>query len=657
MIWYKALTIALGGVCAFFYASRVVKTQYGAFLCGLLYSLSTFQIVNLFFHFSDSLVFFPLLLLGLDLAMENKGGLLFSLSVALAACTNAVFFFSEAVFLILYFAVKLWCREYTLSVRKFFEMAGYTVSGLMAAGVILLPTVISVAGNPRASAGFESAWQLLFLKPVHFAEIFRSLLFPAEFMSTRALYILSNTVQADLYIPLFGCVLWAAYVLRNRKSFTARLLTVCLVFALVPFLNSAFMLFNAEYYARWLFMPAFFMAIATVNAYEDRTLSLKKGFSFVGGLALIFVGNIIWWRIRYGVGSVIDPIKFCYLIVVAAGGLIFCLLLRSIQRLQFGNVMVASALCIFVLGTGFINTLLVKEAYTSQGFSAEAFFNAEPELSKGEYYRIDTVNSYINKGYLMDVSSVNSFSSTIAPSVFDFYRLLGCERTVRSNRSNDIDSIRTLLSCRYIVASPGYDFKLDKQNKTAIAQSEHYTVYETDYYIPMGYAYRYAVTQEEFDKLPAQLKDEALVAALVLDEQTEAYGLQWLSAEKLSAAALWQLEDEVAFHQDHCCSSFTRTRTGYEAEITLRDGAMVFFSIPYSKGFTVTVNGVVVQPIVADYAFYAVPCDAGNNKISFVYRQPGLRAGCLLSAAGICVIIAMTILQAKRNKEHNEYGA
>jgi len=250
MIWYKALTIALGGVCAFFYASRVVKTQYGAFLCGLLYSLSTYQIVNLYFHFSDSLVFFPLLLLGLDLAMENKGGLLFSLSVALAACTNAVFFFSEAVFLILYFAVKLWCREYTLSVRKFFEMAGYTVSGLMAAGVILLPTVISVAGNPRASAGFETIQQLLFLKPVYFAEIFRSLLFPAEFMSTRALYILINTVQADLYIPLFGCVLWAAYVLSSRKSFTARLLMVCLVFALIPFLNSAFMLFNAEYYAR-----------------------------------------------------------------------------------------------------------------------------------------------------------------------------------------------------------------------------------------------------------------------------------------------------------------------------------------------------------------------------------------------------------------------
>mgnify|MGYP002517281046 CR=1 FL=1 len=38
-------------------------------------------------------------------------------------------------------------------------------------------------------------------------------------------------------------------------------------------------------------------------------------------------------------------------------------------------------------------------------------------------------------------------------------------------------------------------------------------IYSYELYIPMGYSFRYAVTQEDFEKLPQELKDEALVRA------------------------------------------------------------------------------------------------------------------------------------------------
>lgn len=654
MVWYKALTIGLAGAAACLYSARQVKTTFGVWLVGMLYAVSTYQVVNLFFHFSDSLVFFPLLLLGLDWAMEGKGSALFALSVGVAACTNAVFFFSEAVFIILYFAVKLWVGEYKLTLRRFFEMAAATASGLLLAGVVLLPTLVSVAGNPRASDGFSSLRTMLLLKPVQFAEIFRSLLLPAEFMTTRALYIASNPVQADLYIPLFGCVLWGAYVLKERKGMIARLLLVSFVIAMVPVLNSAFMMFNAEYYARWFFMPGFFMAIATAKAYEDRALPLKGGFAFVGATALVFVGNIVWWRVWYKVNSVVDPVKFTYLVVVAMGGLVFCLLLRRLQTLHMGNFLVGLALCVFMLGTGFMNTVLVKEAYRAQGFADSVYFDQSPQWEAEGYYRIDTVNSYINKGFLMDVSSVNSFSSTIAVSMFDFYDLLEVGRTVRSNRTNEVSSVRTLLSCRYIITSPGYDLQWNSEGSRLVQDDGNYAVYEHESYIPMGYTFRYATTQAEFAKLPKALKDEALVAALVFEQPVDGCGLQWVSAEELERLAQTQLADEIAYHQSVCCSRFECTKTGYRATIELPSEALVFFSIPQSNGFSVTVNGESAEYYLVDSAFYAVACRPGASEIEFCFEQPGLKAGMVMSLVGACGIALGCFWQkrtgAKRQK-------
>ena len=82
---------------------RVVKKPEYQILGGLLYAFSGYTMYNTFFnHFLDVMVFFPLLMIGMDELVDNNRHGVFALSVCLAAVVNFVFFVAEAVFMILY---------------------------------------------------------------------------------------------------------------------------------------------------------------------------------------------------------------------------------------------------------------------------------------------------------------------------------------------------------------------------------------------------------------------------------------------------------------------------------------------------------------------------------------------------------------------------
>lgn len=62
---------------SYFYIKRFVKDQYYAVIGSILYAFSGFAVYNIFFnHFHEVIVFFPLLLIGVEeLVTNNRKGL------------------------------------------------------------------------------------------------------------------------------------------------------------------------------------------------------------------------------------------------------------------------------------------------------------------------------------------------------------------------------------------------------------------------------------------------------------------------------------------------------------------------------------------------------------------------------------------------------
>ena len=142
----------IASLTAYAYIRRFVRNPNAALIGGMLYAFSGFQLFNIFFnHFQDVTAFFPLLLIAMEeLVNQNRRGV-FALSVALLAIINYFFFTGQVVFLVLYFIVRCFSKDFHATLRKFFLVLLEAVIGVMIACVILLPAALAILANSRVS--------------------------------------------------------------------------------------------------------------------------------------------------------------------------------------------------------------------------------------------------------------------------------------------------------------------------------------------------------------------------------------------------------------------------------------------------------------------------------------------------------------------------
>jgi hypothetical protein len=140
-----------------------------------------------------------------------------------------------------------------------------------------------------------------------------------------------------------------------------------------------------------------------------------------------------------------------------------------------------------------------------------------------------------------------------------------------------------------------------------------------------------------------------LIKALVLsDEQIEKYGdiLTEMSPTLPHNFSRTSYERVCREKQENCSKSFSCDSHGFTADIELKKPELVFFSVPYSEGWTASVNGKPADVEKVSYGFMAVKADAGDNKIEFRYETPGFRTGaCISLGAGGVLIVYLLIMR------------
>ena len=187
----------------------------------------------------------------------------------------------------------------------------------------------------------------------------------------------------------------------------------------------------------------------------------------------------------------------------------------------------------------------------------------------------------------------------------------------------------------------------------------------------MGFSFDKYVTEEELDRISNANKPQALLYAMVLTrEQMERNAdITGYDAEKYAQlygdepSRFRSAVDNYSYGENqykvacqtliqHSCRHFAYTDDGFEATYDNRGGdTLVFFSVPFSEGFSATVNDVPVGIERADFGFMAVRVPAGTDSlIRFTYETPGLRTGAMLSfgaLAAFAVYLAAAIIIRK----------
>ena len=89
-----------------------------------------------------------------------------------------------------------------------------------------------------------------------------------------------------------------------------------------------------------------------------------------------------------------------------------------------------------------------------------------------------------------------------------------------------------------------------------------------------------------------------LLHALILnEEQAETYGDIITEIKDISSVSLNQQQylKDCQLHIAEACHDFSYDAKGFSAQIELNQPKLVFFSVPYDKGWSAQVNGVPVQ--------------------------------------------------------------
>ena len=688
------LKFATASFCAFLFLRRFVKKPGSALIGALLYAFSGFQVYNVFFnHFHDPVAFFPLMLWGIEETVQNKRKGVFAFSVCLCAMTNYVFFVGNCFFCVIYFIMRFAQKSFKITWKTFFTLAFEAVLGFVMSLVVVLPAVLSVMTNNRLDRSYSELKKALIYMTgdkvywLRYGHILQSIFFPPDIPSRVNFFYGHTTRWASnaAWIPLFGTTGVISYFFSKRKKTLKFMIAFLVICALVPVLNSIFVMGNTGYYARWMYMIVLMMALATVIAIDDDTISFRPGLIGTGicCAAIAVPVALMWYKdekkeelMNLGRGQMPNWIWISIAVAVA------CLIATHILMKYFRGQKIfiraiASVLCVVILVYGWMHTLLGRSLGSDKDFLIDAAINGELTLEDDEFYRLDfyrtsSSGELDNLGLYWGYPTIQCFNSSVNTAILDFYPKVGVTRNVASRPESKYYGLRSFLSTKYSLISTSktskhdtsgfsyYDTQIYYTYSTSKTQRS-YDVYVNDYYIPMGYTYTHFMTEKEFERVAKDSRHALLCRYLVVPNDKADYYSKFMTQVKYGDIVNSQLNEESYFQScldrlaGDVCDTFETSTNGATASINMDKKNLVFFSVPYDSGWSAYVNGKKVEVQNVYYGFMAVECPEGQCDIELKYEMPGLKIGFVATIVSLLVFVGYLFINRKSNGNYKVF--
>ena len=651
-------------VTAYWYLRRFVREEDWAVFCSLLYAFSGFAVYNIFFnHFHEAIVFFPLLLIGLEKAMtENKHGL-FAAAVAVNAVVNYWFFIGEVFFVAIYFLCRLTSPQWRLTTRRFFGLALEAVLGLGVAMAAFLPSVLAIMGNPRTTSDSlllgGNLWY--YSNPQRYLGILHSLFFAPDMPALNNFFPDHGAQWASLsaYLPFVGTVGVLAYFFAARKSWLKKILAVSAILALVPVGNHLFVLENWSYYARWFYMPTLMMVLATAIALENvDKAKIGKAIRVTGGAIVIILVISGLTPSRTDDGWKIGLYKNLYRFL-GTGALTvvsFLVCAWALRRWRHGprfRERFCSVLLVGCFVFTFTMMLVGKYTYSDNRWITQAALPGRGTMDMsqpGEFARSDVYKGNDNLAMYWDLPNIQCFHSIVPVSLMTFYPEVGVKRDVSSKPEEKYVHLRSLLSVKWLYINQREENQSPMRGFTLTDIRLGYNIYENQNYLPMGFSYDRYISEEEWEALPTDYKSRALLHGIYLEEDAAARHQDILEPVEegwTGALAVDELELDVADRRTMLCDSFTVDTKGFTATADFDRERLVFFSVPYDKGWSATVNGAPARVEKVNVGFMAVRVPAGPVTIRFDYLTPGLLPGAITTGVSLVLLLLYLLIAAR----------
>lgn len=664
---------AVAALTSFLYFRRMTRDERLALIGSVLYALSSFTVVNTqFYHFTEVIAFFPLILLGLEIAMSDapRPGLL-ALFCGLNALANYYFMFSSALLAALYFVFRFFSEDWKPArcFRRVFLAVFECGVGCALSGVLLLPSLMHMLTITRTGGGLSVLMDGY--QPAVLLERLRALLMPIESNVVHAYYgDAASWSSTACYLPVFGLTGAAVFLfMQKTQRWLKGLLAALLLASAVPVLCGAFALFTNASYTRWWYGLALLLTLAAL--YALRAVSSRRAWlAAFAACSLAALALTLPMLLPEGVLSLLparaqtlianrktgayagDAFRALSLALSLLGGGAMLLLIAGKPRFAPALALVCAVACAQYAGYIAVGDSQLLSGGSEPGKGVYTLHQiAEPTLDSLEfddpetYARIDYGPMLRNYGLLRGSSSLTCFSSLRTSTIGRFVSMagFGYDESTTVMPPSDDGAIRALLS-----VTEYHRFNADETVPEGFVFSHEengFAVYENPNAVPMGFL-QTTVTGTHHQRMDADTVGPVMLAAVTLaDSELEAYGDR---LNKLDVHSIPAWEESAAKLQQNACDSFEITDSGFTAHISAKEAGVVVFTIPFDKGFSATLNGQETKIIPCDVAFMGVWVEPGEHEIVFTYRTRMLSLGIAMSAIAAAVLIGYVWIAKKK---------
>ena len=670
---------------SFFWLRRLFREDRTALLSAVLYTFSSFTIINTqFYHFWEIIAFFPLILLGMEDAMsENPHPLRLALFCGLNTLTNYYFMFSSALLAALYFLFRLISEDWrdTRSLRRVASVIVYSALGCALAGFLLLPALRFMMQITRTGARDIPIYAETY-SPAILLERLRSLLMPIESGVVHAWYgDAASWSSTAAYLPVFGMTGVLVFLAApGKQRWLRHLLLLLFVFSAIPFLSGAFALWTNTAYTRWWYGLAAFQAAATgyallpdgsdefrLSACERRTPWLRS-FVFCTALSFLLVlpgllpGTLLQ-KLPSELARVIENRRqgayastaFRALslgLSLAGGALMLLLLFRGRANHRFAITCVSLFSCLSYACYIGVGDRLILSGGSRPGEGVYTLTElAEPTLSalslpeETAYKRIDSGLRLRNYGLLRGQSSLTCFQSLRSSTIGRFITAagFGYDESTTVTPPDDSGALRSFLSVsEYHRTDPGdpvpEGFEYDRDENS-------FPVYRNEHAVPMGILMTAALPESRARLRRGVLGETLLTAAVLPDDTWSALSGKYPEPDP-SDNRTWQEKAQALLKTG--AERFETGPSGFAAQLTAEAPGLFVVTIPYDKGFSATVDGQSADILLCDLSFMAVQIESGEHEIVFTYRTRGLMEGAVLTATAAASLLLLSLFRRKR---------
>lgn len=649
------------GWFSYFYFRKMNLTADLSVIGGLMYAFSSWSISNLFYyHFLEPMMCFPVFLIGIELFLrkEKYGEIYLILSTFLIAFINFYFLPCSVIGGCLYALMRVSSNEINFGLKRFVEAGIYLAFGILLASFVLFPTIIHLQGNERIGMNFG-------IDEIGFYNIIervRSLFAPKLLEEPNELLKGTGWNSNAAHIPVIGVMLSSLYCIKNHRNWLTYLIISSILLYITP-LNGIFSFFTNPIYSRWAYVLTLFIILGSLKFLAEN--SNVPGHVVIYYSILSFVVIALSYGINYFSGkstpTIIGLLSNILILSVFFFNLLLLLIYYKHQTIHRLFICVCLSTIVYMPLRLYMRTdafFKFNPQHGLSGYINRYILDNKLQRENGEYFfRTDFVtrknNIYQNLPLLLNRPGVSSFSSVINSQSKKLLSIADSTHFFAGNQFNlskDVIAFDALCSVKKIIVYHDPLQVAVSRNKDVLLldSNSRLSIYDNQNFIPMGFTYDSYIDRCDLESYAKENPDSNIMLQMLANIAIDTNDIE--NIDKLmkngTIANNLRLDSLVKERKSNICDKFCGDTHGFTAEVDMKRTNLLFFSIPYDKGFTATVDGSETRIYQANIGLSAIIVNKGKHLIRFEYFPRGLKEGCIIS---LCLLVLLSFFYLIRN--------